>query len=152
MREDYDCEPEHSTMMQELTTEVDVSPSQKAEALALPLDTSSQVSAKETEASMESNCTYVSPTAVAHSSCSGSPTMDLIEPQTNVNLAVNHMLSSRRSSDLKRQQATQDFETLLHQWKAEKAAANKRAKIVHSRKDHHAKVKCTKAVMKAKHE
>ena len=39
----------------------------------------------------------------------------------------------------------------LHQQEAKEAAANERAKIVHSRKDLNVKVKCTKAVMKAKH-
>ena len=39
----------------------------------------------------------------------------------------------------------------LHQWEAEEAAANQRAKIMHPKRDLHAKVKCTKAVMKAKH-
>ena len=73
---------------------------------------------------MESNQAYISPTAVAHSSCSCSPTMDLIELQTDANLAVNHMLSIRRSSNLKRQQATWDLKTSLHQWEAEEAATN----------------------------
>ena len=103
MREDYNCEPESSTMAQEPTTKVGTSPSQKAEVLALPLDTSSQVSAKGMEASMESNPIYVSPTAVAHGTHSDSPAMELLELQTNANLAVTHMLSIRRSLDLERQ-------------------------------------------------
>ena len=81
---------------------------------ALPLDTSSQVSVPETEASMESNPICDSPTAVAYSSCSDSPTMDLPELQANTHLAINHMLSIKRSSDLERQWAIRDFETLLH--------------------------------------
>ena len=40
---------------------------------------------------------------------------------------------------------------LLHQQEAEEAATNERAKIVHLRKDLNARVKCTKAVMKAKY-
>ena len=106
MREDYNHEPEHSTMAQELITKVDASLSQKAEVPALPPDTSSQVSAKGTEASVESNAVYISPTAVAHSSCSDSPSMDLSKLQTDANLAVTYMLSIRRSSDLQRQQVT----------------------------------------------
>ena len=47
--------------------------------------------------------------------------------------------------------AIQDFEASLHQQEAEEAATIERAKIVHSRKDLNAKVKCTKAVMKAKY-
>ena len=115
MTEDYDCEPEHSATVKEFTTKTDTSPPIKTEVPALPLDTSSQVSAPETEASMESNPVGDSPTAVAYSSCSDSPTMDLSELQANAHLAINHMLLIKRSLDLKRQWAIQDFEVLLHQ-------------------------------------
>ena len=115
MTEDYDCEPEHSAMAKEPATEADTSPPQKMEVPALPLDTSSQVSVAEMEASMESNPICDSPTAVAYSSCIDSPTMDLPELQANANLAVNHLLSIKRSSDLERQWAIWDFEASLHQ-------------------------------------
>ena len=152
MTEDYDCEPEHSTTEKELATKADISPPPKMEVPALPLDTSSQASVPETEASIESNPIHDSPTAVANSSHSDSPTMDLPELQANAHLAINHMLSIKRSSELKRQWAIRDFEALLHQWEAEAAATNERAKIVHSRKDLQARVKCTKAVMRAKYD
>ena len=103
MTEDYDREPEHSKTVKEPATEADTSPPQKAEVPVVPLDTSSQASIPETEASMESNPIHNSPTAVAYSSCSDSLIMDLPELQADANLAVNHMLSIRRSSDLKRQ-------------------------------------------------
>ena len=115
MTEDYDRELEHSAMVKELATKTDKSPPPKTEVPALPLDTSSQVSVPETEASMESNPICNSPTAVAYSSCSDSPTMDLPELQANAHLAINHMLSIKRSLDLERQWAIRDFETLLHQ-------------------------------------
>ena len=99
---------------------------------------------------MESNPIHNSPTAVAYSSCSDSPTMDLPELQANAHLAINHMLSIKRSLDLERRQAIWDFKMLLHQQEAEAAATNERAKIVHLRKDLKARVKCTKAVMRAK--
>ena len=115
MTEDYDHEPEHSTMAKEFATETDTSTPLKAEVPALPLDTSCQASVAEMEASMESNPVQESPTAVAYSSHSDSPTVDLPELQANVHLAVNQMLSIKRSLDLKRQWAIQDFEALLHQ-------------------------------------
>ena len=62
------------------------------------------------------------------------------------------MLSVKRSSDLKRQWAIWDFKALLHQQEAKEAAANERAKIIHSRKDLDAKVRCAKVVMKAKYD
>ena len=115
------------------------------------MDTSSQASVPETEASIESNPIHDSPTAVANSSHSDSPTMDFLELQANAHLAINHMLSIKRSSELKRQWAIWDFEALLHQWEAEAAAANERAKIVCLRKDLQARVKCAKVVMRAKY-
>ena len=152
MTEDYDHEPEHSATAKEPATEADTSPPQKTEMPAWSLDTSSQVSVPETEASMDSNPVCNSPTAVAYSSHSDSPTMDLPELQADVNPAVNHMLSIKRSLDLERQWVIWDFETSLHQWEAEEDATNERVKIVHSRKDLNAKVKCAKVVMKAKYD
>ena len=152
MTEDYDHEPEHSVMAKELATKADISPPPKREVPALPLDMSSQASVPDTEASIESNPIHDSPTAVAYSSHSDSPTMDLLELQANTNLAINHMLSIKRSSDLERQWAIWDFEVLLYQQEAEAAATNERAKIVYSRKDLQARVKCTKAVMRAKYD
>ena len=151
MTEDYDHEPEHSITVKELATKADISPPPKMEVPALLLDTSSQASVPEMEASIESNPIHDSPTAVAYSSHSDSPTMDLPELQANAHLAINHMLSNKRSSDLKRQWAIQDFEALLHQQEAEAATTNERAKIVHSRKDLQARVKCAKVVMRAKY-
>ena len=115
MTEHYDHEPEHSATVKEPATKADTSPPQKTEVPALPLDTSSQVSVAEMEASMESNPICNSPIVVAYSSCSDSPTMDLPELQADVNLAVNHMLLIKRSSDLERQWVIQDFEASLHQ-------------------------------------
>ena len=101
MTEDYNREPEHYTMQKELATKADISPPLKMEVPALPLDTSSQISVPETEASIESSPIHDSPTAVANSSHSDSPAMDLQELQANAHLAINQMLTSR-SSELKR--------------------------------------------------
>ena len=100
MTEDYDHEPEHSTMEKELATKADISPPLKTEEPVLPLDTSSQASVPETEASIESNPIHDSPTAVANSSHSDSPTMDFPELQADAHLAINHMLSIKRSLEL----------------------------------------------------
>ena len=85
------------------------------------------------------------------SSHSGSPTVDLMELQEDANLAATHMLSVKRSSDIKRQWAIWDFKASLHQQEAKEATANERAKIIHSRKNLDVKVGCTKAVMVAKY-
>ena len=103
MTEDYDHEPEHSAMEKELATEANISPPPKMEVPALPLNTSSQASVPETQAYIESNPVHDSPTAVANSSHNNSPAMDLLELQVNTHLAINQMLTVRRSSELKRQ-------------------------------------------------
>ena len=64
MTEDYDRELEHSAMVREFAMETDTSPPLKAEVPALPLDTSSQASVAEMEASMESDPVW----RVSHSS------------------------------------------------------------------------------------
>ena len=78
--------------------------------------------------------------------------MDLLELQADAHLAINHMLSVRRSSELKRQWAIWDYKVSLHQREAKTAATNERAKIAHSRKGLQARVKCAKAVMRAKYD
>ena len=58
---------------------------------------------EEGEASLESNPVNVSSIAATYSSCSASPLVDLTELQPEANLAANHMLSVKKSTDLKRQ-------------------------------------------------
>ena len=149
--DDCNCEPEHSTMGEEAAARTDIPPLPKAEVSAPPLDTSSQASVEEMETSGESNPINIYFPMAASSNCSDSPTIDLMELQADANLATNHMLSIKRSSDFKRQWVIWGFEASLHQQEANKAVANERAKIVHLRKDLHTKVKCAKAVMRAKY-
>ena len=105
--------------------------SHKAEVPALPIDTSSQASVEEGEASLKSNPVNVSPTMAMYGSHSGSPMVDLMELQMDANLATNHMLSVKRSMDLKRQQITWELGLQLCQNEAKEAAANEKAKALH---------------------
>ena len=100
MMDNYDQESEHSTAAEELTIEADTSPPTKTEVPILPLDTSSQASATEMEASTKSNPVSALLTAVAHNSCCSSPMADLSKLQSDVHLAINSMFTTRRSSDL----------------------------------------------------
>ena len=152
MVEDYNHKPEHSTMGEEAAAGTDILLPLKVEASAPPLDTSSQASIEEMETSLESSPINIYPPTAACSDCSESPTIDLMELQADANLAANYMLSIKRSLDLKRQWAILDFKALLCQQEAKEAVANERAKIAHSRKDLNAKVRCAKAVMKAKYD
>ena len=100
MMDNYDQELEHSVTVEVPTTEADTSPPLKMEMPVLSLDTSSQASAAEMKASMESNPISALLTAVAHSSHSSSPIADLSELKSDVHLAINSMFTARRSSDL----------------------------------------------------
>ena len=152
MMDNYDQETEHSITAEVPATEADASQPLKMETSILTLDTSSQASAAETEASMESNPIGTSLTAAAHSSCSSSPIGDLSKLQSDVHLAINSMFTAKSSSDLEIQCAIRDFEASLHQSEAEATAANKKAKVANLRRDLRAKVKCAKAMMKAKYD
>ena len=152
MADNYNCKPEHFTMGEEAATGTDIPLPQKAEVPAPPLDTSSQASVEEMETSLESNPINIYPPMATCSSHSDSPMVDLTELQADANLAANYMLSVKRSSDLQRLWAIWEFKASLHQQKAKEAIANERAKIIYSRTDLNTKVKCTKAVMKAKYD
>ena len=150
MTDDSSCKSEHSTTGKAAATEAVMSLSNKAEGPAPPVDTSSQANMEEGEASLESNPVNVSPIAAMYSSCSGSPTVDLTELQMDANLAVNHMLSVKRSMDLKRQQMIWELGVLLCCNEAKEAASNEKAKVVYSWEVLDTKVDYAKAVLEAK--
>ena len=77
----YTHESGHSASEKAAATEAVMSLSHKEEILALPIDTYSQASVEEGEASLESNPVNVSPTMAAYSSHSESPMADLTELQ-----------------------------------------------------------------------
>ena len=144
-------ESEHSTSENTAAAEAVMSLSHKEEIPAQPIGTSSEASMEDGKASLESNPVNISPTMAAYSSCSGSPMVDLVELRTDANLATNHMLSVKRSMDLKRQQITWELGLQLHQNEAKEAAANERAKILYSGMVLDTKVDCAKAVLEAKY-
>ena len=100
MMDNYDQESEPSAMEEVPSTEVDTSSPSKREKPVLLLDTHSQTSAAETEASVESNPARALPMAGAHSSHSSSPITHLSHLQSDVHLAINSMFTAKRSSDL----------------------------------------------------
>ena len=100
MMDNYDQESEHSTTAEVPSTEADTSSPSKREKPVLLLDTHSQASVAETEASMESNLASAFPMAAAHSSHSSSPVTHLSKLLSDVHLAVNSMFTAKRSSDL----------------------------------------------------
>ena len=95
MTDNYDQELEHPLVAEEPSTEVDTSLPLKGEKPVLLLDTHSQTSMAETEASRESNPAGTSPTVVAHSSHSSSPIAHLSKLQSDVHLAVSSMFTAK---------------------------------------------------------
>ena len=92
--------------MEEVTaTEADASPPLKMDITVLPLETSSQASAAETEASMGSNPISISTTAATHCSQSSSSIVELSELQSDIHMAVHSIFTAKRSSDLQIQRA-----------------------------------------------
>ena len=150
MVDNSSCESEHSAIGKVALVEAAMSPCHKSEAPPPPVDTSSQASMEEGEASLESNPANISPIAVAYSSCSASLLVDPTELQTDTNLAADHMLCAKSSMDLKRQWVIWELGLLLHQNEAKEAASIKKAKVGHSREVLDAKVDCGKAVLEAK--
>ena len=105
---------------------------------------------EEVEASFKCLPANVSPITAACSSSSASPSVDPTELQTDANMAANHMLHMKRSTDLKRQCVIWELGLLLHQSEVDEAASVKKAKVIHSWEVLDAKVGCTRLVLKAK--
>ena len=141
---------EHSPIGKAITVEAVTFPPCKSEASPPPVDTSSQASMEEAEASLECLPTNVSSIAAACSSSSVSPSVDPTELQTNANMATNHMLHMKRSTDLKRQCVIWELGLLLCQNEVDEAVSIKKAKVIHSWEVPDAKVGCTRSVLKAK--
>ena len=132
MADESSHESEHSPVGKAATVEAVMSPSHKSEAPPLPVNTSSQASMEEVEASLEGIPANVSPITAAYSNCNASPSVDPTELQTDANLAANHMLHVKRSTDLKRQQVIWEVGLLLCQNEVKEAASVEKAKVVHS--------------------
>ena len=76
---------------------------------------------------------------------------DLIELQEDANLAADHMLSIKRSTDLKSQRIIWELGLQVCQNEAKEAAANEKAKVLHLHAVLDAKVDCAKVVLEAKY-
>ena len=123
---------EHSPIGKAATVEAVASPPCKSETPPLPVDTSSQASMEEVEASFEGLPTNVFPFAAVCSSRSASPSVDPVELLTDTNMAADHMLHVKRSTDLKRQWVIWELGLLLHQSEVNEATSVEKAKVVHS--------------------
>ena len=86
------CESKHSSPRRSTTAAVLMTPPQKPEGLLQAVDTSSQASIEEAEASLEDIPANISPIAAISRSRSISPLMDLAELWINANRALDDLL------------------------------------------------------------
>ena len=126
------------------------SPPQKLEVTVPPIDTSSQASIEEEDASMEGIPANLSPIATTYSSGSASAPVDLSELQANANRAINNMLHLKRSLDVKRQRATWELGILLCQNESKAASLIASAKAIYFQSALEGKINCRAAVREAK--
>ena len=99
------CESKHSSLGKITTVAVITSPPQKLEVSLQLINTSSQASIEEAEASLEDIPANISLIATAYSSRSVSPPVDPSELWANANRAINNLLHLKKSIDVKRQRA-----------------------------------------------
>ena len=107
-----------------------MSPPQKWEVSLQPVDTSSQASVKEAEASLEDLPVNISLIAPAYSSGSVSPLVDPSDLQANDNKTIDNMLHLKGSIDIKRQRAIRELGVMLHQSESQEAASVTEAKAI----------------------
>ena len=127
-----------------------MSPPWKSKVSLQPVDTSSQASVEEAEASLEDLPTNISPVATAYSSRSVSPLMDPSELQANANRAINNMLHLKRPIDVKRQRAIWELGEMLHQNESQEAASVAEAKAICSQATLNAWTICSQLALEAK--
>ena len=121
-------ESEYSSPRRLTPAVVLMTPPQKPEGQLWPVDTSSQMSIEEAEASLEDILTSISPIAAVSRTGSVSPPEDIMELQTSANKALDHLLTTRASIDACRWTAMWELNIALHQNKSKAAASIKEAK------------------------
>ena len=115
MLEASSCESEHSSPRRPTTTAAPTTPPQKPEGPIQAVDTSSQVSVEEKEASLEDLPANISPIAAVSRSGSISPPVDLAKLWNNANRALDDLLNTKGSIDIRRLRAVWELGMILHQ-------------------------------------
>ena len=144
------CESKHSSQGKITTAAVTMSPPWKLEVSLQPINTSSQASIEEAEASLEDILANISLIAAAYSSRIVSPPVEPSELWANANRAINNMLHCKRSIDIKRQRAIWELGVMLHQNESQEAASVAAAKAIYLQSVLEAKTNFQAVVMEAK--
>ena len=123
---------------------------QKPEGPPQAVNTSTQASIEEVEASLEDIPANISPIAAISRSRSISPSVDLVELQTNANRALDDLLNTKGSIDTRRQRAIWELGIILHQNESQVAASIKEAKVICSQVTLDARGACSHLILEAK--
>ena len=127
-----------------------MTPPQKPEGPLQPVDTSSQASIEEAEASLEDIPTSISPIAAISRTRSISPSVDIVELWTNANKALDDLLNTKGSIDTRRWRAVWDLGIILCQNESQAAASIKEAKVICSQVTLDAQTACSQLILEAK--
>ena len=114
------------------------------------VDTSSQVSIKEAEASLEDIPAGISPIAAVSRTGSVSPPEDIMVLQTSANKAFNDLLTTKASIDACRWRVMKELNVALHQSKSKAAAPIKEAKATCSQANLDTHATCSPLTLEAK--
>ena len=124
-------------------------PPHKPKKLLQPVDTSSQVSAKMAEASLERIPITISTIAMTTRSRSITPPADAAELQENANKALKELLATKASIDACRQRAIWELGMELCQNESEATESIKEARAIYSQVTLDAKALCFMTVKEA---
>ena len=144
------CGSENLTPRRPTPAVVPTTPSQKPEGPLWPVDTSSQVSAKAGEASLEDIPTSISPIAAVSRTRGVTPPVDTMELWANANKALEDLLTTKASIDAHRERPTWELGIELHQNKSQAAESIKEAKAVCSWETLDAQTTCSQLTLEAK--
>ena len=144
------CESKHSSPRRPTTAVVPITPPEKSEYPLQAVNTSSQASVEEAEASLQDIPANISPIAAVSRSRSISPPVDLAELQTNANRSLNDLLNSKGSIDARRWRAVWELGVILHQNESQVVAPIREARVICSQVTFDAKTACSQLILKAK--
>ena len=150
MLEASSCGSEHSSPRRPTPAVVLRTPTWKPDGPLWPVDTSSQVSVEEVEASLEDIPTSISPITAISRTGSVTPLVDVVELWANANKALDELLNTKTSIDAQRWRPVWELGVVLHQNESQAAASIKEAKAACSQATLDAWTTCSQLILKAK--
>ena len=124
-----------------------MTPPQKPEGPLQSVNTSSQASVEEAEASLEDIPTNISPIATVSKSRSISPPVDPSELWNNANKALDGLLNTKGSIDARRWRAVWELGIILCQNESQVATSIKEAKVICSHATLDAQTACSQLIL-----